>query len=124
LRERQLQCSRELNQAKRLEKMCTGLDTPGLIVGRLMDAGANDGETRALVPKAESRLERLAVRRLDQDDVRFCHAAAVEERRVVTEAPHDRRVQAPNVFVGFEDEKEGHGHVLVDPRMFSRVCSV
>lgn len=124
MRERQLQCSRELYQAKRLEKMCTGLDTPGLIVGGLMDAGANDRETRALVPKSESRLERLVVRRLDQDDVRFCHAAAVEEGRVVTEAQYDRRVQVPNVFVGFEDEEESHDHVLVDPRMFSGVSSV
>jgi hypothetical protein len=39
----------------------------------------------------------------------------------VTEASYDRRIQPPNVVVGFDDQEKSHDHVVVDGRMFSRV---
>jgi hypothetical protein len=119
VRESQLQCIREVDEAERLEQIRDRLQNVGLLGGGLVDARTDDRKTRVVVAKPQDGLERLLVGRLDKDDVRSGSRETVEERRLVTEASYDCRIQPPNVFVGFDDEEKSHEHVLVDRRMFS-----
>jgi hypothetical protein len=42
----------------------------------------------------------------------------------VPQPSDDRRIEAPDVFVRFDDQEMGHEHVLADRRMFSRAGQV
>jgi hypothetical protein len=112
---------RELHEAERLEQIRDRPQHLNLLVGGLVDTGADDREGRMVLSQPQGDSKRLRVGRLDDEDVRFGHPKAFEERRLVTEASYDRRIQPPNVVVGFDDQEKSHDHVVVDGRMFSRV---
>lgn len=118
MRESQLQCIRELHETERLQQMRGRLQDVNHVPGRIVDAGADDRKTRFVALQLQGCIERLPIGRLDQDDVRFGGGRAVEELRLVPQPLDDGRVEAPDVFVRFDDEEKGHEYVLVDRRMF------
>jgi hypothetical protein len=124
LRESQLQCIRELHEAERLQQMRGRPQDMNHVLGCLVDAGADDRKTRFVALQMQDRIERLPIGRLDQDDVRVGGGSAVEELRLVPQPSDDRRIEAPDVFVRFDDQEKSHDHVLVDRRMFSRAGQV
>ena len=124
LRESQLQCIRKLHEAEGLQQMRGRLQDMSHILGSLVDAGADDRKTRFVALQPQGRIERLRIGRLDQDDVRVDSGRAVEELRLVPQPSDDRRIEAPDVFVRFDDQEKCHEHVLVDHRMFSRAGQV
>lgn len=124
LRESQLQCIRELDEAKGLQQMRGRLQDMNHVFGRLVDAGADDRKMRSVTLQLHGCIERLPIGRLDQDDVRVGGGRAVEELRLVTKPSDDRRIKAPDVFVRFDNQEKSHEHVLVDRRMFSRAGQV
>jgi hypothetical protein len=124
LRESQLQCIRELHEAERLQQMRGRLQDMNHVLGRLVDARADDRKTRFVALKLQGCIERLRIGRLDQDDVRGSGGRAVEELRLVPQPSDDRRIEPPDVFVRFDDQEKSHEHVLVDHRMFFRAGQV
>jgi hypothetical protein len=111
---------RELDEFERLEQIRDRSQEVGLVLGGLVDAGADDREARVVVPQPQGGLERRWVGRLDEDAVRLGNEAAVQEHGVVTQPSQDRRIQLPDVHVGFDDQETSHEHVVAGRRMFSR----
>ena len=124
MRESQLQCIRQLHEAERLQQMRGRLKDMNHVLGRLVDACADDRKTRFVALQLQGCIERLRIGRLDQDDVRLGGGRAVEELCLVPQSSDDRRIEAPDVFVGFDDQEKSHEHVLVDRRMFSTAGQV
>ena len=124
MRESQLQCIRELDQAEGLEQMRGRLQDMNNVPGWVVDARADDRKTRILALQPQGGTERLRIGRLDEHDVRVGHGSAAEEHSLVTEPSYDRRIEPADVFVGFDDQEESHEHVLMDHRMFSRAGQV
>ena len=107
MRESQLQCIRELNEAEGLQQMRGRLQDMNHVPGRLVDAGADDRKTWPVALQPQGCIERLRIGRLDQDDVRLGGGRAVEELRLVPQPSDDRRIEAPDVFVRFDDQENG-----------------
>ena len=120
MRESQLQCIRELDEAEGLEQVRGRPQDLSLTAGPV-DAGADDRKTRIVALQPQGSLERLRMGRLDEDDMWVVKGKAAEECHLVAQPSHDCRIQPPNVFVGFDDQEKSHEHVLGDGRMFSRV---
>ena len=123
LRESQLQSISQVGEPEGLEQMRARLQPPSLTVG-MVDARAEDRETRTLAPQPQRSLERLGVGRLDEHDVRVAAVGTVDHCHLVAEPSDDFLVEAPNVFVGFDDQETSHEHVLEESRMFSGVGRV
>ena len=120
MRESQLQCIRELDEAEGLQQMRARPQDMSHVLVRLVDAGADDRKTRIVALQPQCGSERLRVGRLDEDDFRVGNGNAVEECRLVTQPSHDCRIELPNVFVGFDDQEMSHNPVFVERRMYSR----
>ena len=124
LRESQLQPIRELGEAEGLEQIRSRREDLKFFTAALVDAGADDRETRVVVLQPQGGSERLRVGRLDEDNVRSGGGEAGEERGHMTKPADDCRIEPTNVFVGFDDQEKSHEHVLVDRRMFSMAALV
>ena len=120
MRESQLQCIRELDEAEGLAQVRARPQDLSLVVG-LVDAGADDRKTRIVALQPQCGSERFRVGWFDEDDLGVDYRAAVGERRVVTQPSYDGRIEPPNVFVGFDDQEMSHDHLFVERRMDSRV---